>query len=557
MPRQVVAKQWSVVLCDSLEKVFPDQEPRRLNDEIPVVVFPGERGSFQVAFRPPAGADAIALRGVRLEFSSVAGIDVTVNAVGLVPVEVPAFEDADEHYLRTTPGLFPDLLMPADTNEVQAVPGQWRAAWIEIHVAKDASAADTPLGVRVFTGADSAPIAAFTVPVTVAARPLPELAIVNTQWFHCDSLADYYGYEVFSEAHWYAIDNFMQSARGISVNTILTPVWTPPLDTAVGGKRTATQLVGIRVDHDGEYEFDFTSLRRWIALCRKHNMSTLEIGHFFTQWGARYTPAIYVETDAGEEQRFGWHVAAMDPLYRAFLEALVPALLAVLDEEWGLDNVIFHISDEPTAEQLDDYKRSRSVVVDLLEGCTIIDAISDFELYESGAVPVPVVATDHAEKFIRAGVPLWLYYCVAQNKDVANRFIAQPSSRNRVIGTHLFLSGALGFLHWGFNFYSAFHSTRGIDPFRDTCAGNGFIGGDSFLVYPGDGGQPLNSIRYMVFGEAMNDYRAMQLLAELRGDEAVRRIVDSDDGITLSVYSYDADHYRRVLAELADAIAQS
>ncbi|WP_442778690.1 glycoside hydrolase domain-containing protein [Arthrobacter sp. AQ5-05] len=54
-------------------------------------------------------------------------------------------------------------------------------------------------------------------------------------------------------------------------------------------------------------------------------------------------------------------------------------------------------------------------------------------------------------------VPPRLYYCVAQDRAVSNRFISLPSTRNRTIGAQLFLPGAEGFLHWESTF--TIHST--------------------------------------------------------------------------------------------------
>jgi len=155
------------------------------------------------------------------------------------------------------------------------------------------------------------------------------------------------------------------------------------------------------------------------------------------------------------------------------------------------------------------------------------------------------------------GVPnLWVYHCLAQHKDVANRSIGLPSYRNRVLGTQLFLLGVVGFLHWGFNFYNTQYSTRPLNPFQDTCAGGGFIAGDSFIVYPGDGGGPWESLRFPVFAEGMTDHRAMQLLRDLAGMEAVRSIVDPEGTVTATRYSKDPDHYRRVRAALSAEIVQ-
>ena len=186
-------------------------------------------------------------------------------------------------------------------------------------------------------------------------------------------------------------------------------------------------------------------------------------------------------------------------------EQLIPYLISLLDEEWGIDRVIFHISDEPTEEHLESYSAAKAVVTDLLAGMTVVDAISSFEFFQRGLVFLPVVATDHARPFLDHGVePLWLYYWSVQDEGVANRFIAMSSFHNRVLGHQLYLSGASGFLHWGFNFYNSQFSTRSINPFLDTSAGGGFYGGDAFMVYPGPGGEPLTSIRYEVFREAIH-----------------------------------------------------
>ena len=186
------------------------------------------------------------------------------------------------------------------------------------------------------------------------------------------------------------------------------------------------------------------------------------------------------------ERRFGWHTEATDPEYRRLLEALLPALRGVLDAGWGLERVIFHISDEPHgAAMLESYTAARAVVEDLLAGCTIVDALSDYAFYSSGVVEHPIVAIDALDPFFDAEVQgLWMYYCVGQHTGVANRFIGQPSTRNRVLGTQLFRFHAAGFLHWGFNFYNAHLSTRPIDPFQDTTAGGAFLAGDPSSSIP-------------------------------------------------------------------------
>ena len=52
----------------------------------------------------------------------------------------------------------------------------------------------------------------------------------------------------------------MASAAEHGINMLLTPVFTPPLDTAKGGERTTVQLVDVTFA-DGQWSFGFDRLR--------------------------------------------------------------------------------------------------------------------------------------------------------------------------------------------------------------------------------------------------------------------------------------------------------
>ena len=551
----------AMLLCDSLEKIFPDQAPREIDRSLPLIGYRGERTAFQVAVRVPQREIWDNLRAADITVRAPAGVTARVRAVELVPVTLPAPADAGPAYLRTEPGLYPDLLRPvAEGEQLSLITDRWHGIWVDLLIGEDAPAAaggaDAEVSVEVAI-AEGETLAS-TVPLRVVAETLPALDIVNTHWFHSDGLISYYDLEPFSERYWEIHENFLRSAAEMSVNSVLTPVWTPPLDTRVGHTRIPTQLLGIHDDGDGTYRFDPQHLMRWLEICRRVGMRHLEVPHLFTQWGARATPAIYVQTPSGTERRFGWDVAATDPSYRRFVEQLIPYLIALLDEHWGIDKVIFHISDEPNEDHLESYSAARDVVADLLADVTVVDAISSHEFFQRGLVEVPVVATNHGRPFLENGVdPLWLYYCVSQNKGVANRFIALSSAHNRVLGNQLFLAGAEGFLHWGFNFYNAQFSTRAIDPFLDTSAGGGFYAGDAFMVYPGRDGHALTSLRYEVFRDAMLDHRAVRLLEQRAGSEIARSLLATDAFDELEVRAdLDPVELRRIEVRVADALAQ-
>ena len=514
-----------MLLLSSLEKVFLDGEPVENPAEGRLTGLLNETISFQASWR---NLDAEVRTMVRLEVRSPIARFVRVRQVRHVPVRFAAFPDSDENYLRRTPGLYPDLL-----SEPQAAwrvwTDKWESAWIDIEPNDEVVPGVWPVEL-VLTDLEGNELASRTQQVELIDARLPRQTLIHTKWFHCDSLCDYYGVEMFSEEMFRIAENFIRQATRRGINMILTPIHTPPLDTAVGGERLTCQLVGISVD-GGAYRFDFSLLDRWVEMCERNGVEYYEMAHLFTQWGAKHAPKIVATVDGVEKRIFGWETDATGPEYRRFLQAYLPALTGHLRELGIADRCWFHISDEPGLAMLDDYRAAREAVGDLLDGFPVLDALSSFEFYETGAVPKPVPGTNHLQPFLDAGVEgLWTYYCVGQYKDVSNTFISMPSARNRVLGVQLYKFQIEGFLQWGFNFYYSQQSLYPLDPYLITD-GDGFgPAGDCFQVYPGKDGRPEESIRMMVTAEAMNDLRALQLLERLRGREFVLALIE--DGLT-------------------------
>ena len=156
---------------------------------------------------------------------------------------------------------------------------------------------------------------------------LPPQKLINTHWFHTDCLAVYYRIGVFSEEYWRIVGNFMKSAAEHGINMILTPLFTPPLDTMPGTERPTVQLVDV-TRKKGRYSFGFRKLERWIELAEKCGIRYFEISHLFTQWGAKFTPKIMAKVDGAEKRIFGWDVKSDSREYTEFLDAFLPELVA-------------------------------------------------------------------------------------------------------------------------------------------------------------------------------------------------------------------------------------
>ena len=534
-------------LVSSLEKVFLQHEP--CEKKVKVQGFRNEIMTFQVAYT--LVDPAVSRTYVQLEVVSPVKEHVHVRQVEHMPVRYTVPIDADDYYLSKEPGLYPDLLREIGEHTLRIRNGQWDTLWVEIDPAGQLAAGEYPVTIRLKT--EDGSVNEVTQTITVMDALLPEQKLIHTKWFHCDCIADYYQQDIFSEAHWQTIENFMRKAVCGGINMILTPIHTPPLDTRVGGERPTTQLVDVFVEN-GAYRFETEKLRRWIDMCRKCGMKYFEMAHLYTQWGARHAPKIMATVDGEYRQIFGWETEAVGEEYRRFLNAYIPAVRKVLAEENVEAVSVWHISDEPNESMLEDYRAAREQVLPLLDGCFIMDALSSYEFYQRGAVEHPVVSNNHIEKFIEEKVPdLWTYYCCSQYKKVSNMFVAMPSARNRILAVQLFKYNIKGFLQWGYNFYNAQYSDHRINPYW-SLDGDGFVpAGDTFQVYPGPDGQPEESIRMAVTRDAMQDLRAFELLASLESREYVISLIDEglDEKVTFSCYP-QSDEYLQELRKKVD-----
>ena len=488
----------------------------------------GETVSVQAVLQVPA--DHPRLR-VTAAVDSPLGEHLRLRKVEDVPVRLSVHLGTDDYVLDNRPGLYPDLLTPYGGEPVWLQTGTATAFWLDLTVPATLPAGDYPLTFRVTERSEDSlvtPIGeerSIALTLTVKEAVLPEQTLLCTHWMHTDCLAQYYNVPVFSEEYWRITENFMRESADTGSRMLLTPLFTPPLDTAIGGERLTVQLVEVTRSAEGTYSFGFDRLRRWVDTALRAGITHFEMSHLFTQWGAKACPKVMAVTPEGEQRIFGWDTPSDGP-YLEFLAQMLPALTARL-REWGIaDRCWFHLSDEPTDEVLPRYVALKEAIAPYLEGFTLMDALSHYEFYEQGAVAQPVVAINSVEPFLEHAVsPLWVYYCCCLDKGMCNRFIAMPSARNRVLGFQMYLADVKGFLQWGFNFYNSVHSLRPINPFFTTDADGAFPAGDPFLVYPGEDGQPWGSIRQMVFAEALQDMRACQLLEQKLGREAVCALI--------------------------------
>jgi hypothetical protein len=512
-----------------MAKVFLDEIPLRYAQADSAAGFLNESICFQLAYRGERGT------GFRLRVSGPG--PVRILRVQNVAVQLPVYRNNDPDYLRYEPGLYPDFLDDCPSGLVLEADENWRCLFLEVEPGT------LPAGLHRFEISLVSILGSIlcekTMLVHVIGAGLPDHGLKYTRWFHCDALSAYYNVPVFSQAHWKIIENFLQKAAQRGMNTVLTPIHTPPLDTDIGAERQTVQLVKVFWNDPNHFEFDFSLLDRWIHLCLRLGIQYFEMAHLYTQWGAAAAPKIVASTPDGERRIFGWDTPACSEEYQKFLSQYLPALTEHLHALGVSDRCYFHISDEPGRENRDAYLAAKRQAAPYLNGFPLIDALSDASLYDDGTVERPVAATDAIGPFLDRKVPgLWAYYCCGQHRFVSNSFIAMPGERTRILGAQLYKYQITGFLQWGYNFYFGRNSRNAVNPFR-TCDGDGvWPAGDPFLVYPSADGRAMDSLRGYLTQKAFDDVRALKLLETLTGRENVLSLLDRTLGKDLSFAVY-------------------
>lgn len=538
------------IIVSSQEKVFIDQKISDFKPLERISVLKGERLSLQLIYTYESTRSPYLHAAIRIkpELSGSLASLVNLRDVCHIPVDKPINNaGTDDNYLRKTPGIYPDVLRPLHYGaSLNIAMDMLSSTWIDIDIPRDLEAGEHTLAIKVDGGDWGVTEGKITVDVINA--ELPREDIYFTQWFHADCLANFYNVEVWSERHWEIVESFVGVARRNGINLLLTPVFTPPLDTQVGGERRTTQLVGVKRDGD-KYTFDFTLLDRWIAMCNRQGVEYLEISHLFTQWGAEHAPKVMATVDGEYKRLFGWETAATGEEYSTFLRTFLKELIAHLKKTGDDKRCFFHVSDEPGLQHLENYKAAKAIIADIIKGYPMIDALSKFDFYKTGALETPICSNNHITPFLEAGVEnLWTYYCVSQPVDVSNRYVSMPSWRTRSIGMQMFKYNIKGFLHWGYNFYNNQYSEDPLNPFLETSAAATFPTGDSFSVYPAMNGTALESIRLVVFYEALQDIKAMKLCESLYSHDEVVSAMEEVFGkeITFETCTKSSDMMLRI-----------
>ena len=520
-------RDFEILPISAMEKVRGDTRPILFEKENSVLF--GERFGFQVAYRSVGYGFA----DISYEIEGISKENVEVYLVREMPCTYPVSACSDDYLLTTASCVMPDLLAPVSSCGIVARDGYWQSIYLRIHGLERGK---HRIRFSLFD-ANKELLGRIEYTLHVLKDTLPLSDLVCTYWIHYDSIADYYKFPLFSDSYNKILQSFISDAVAHGLTMLLTPLFTPPLDTGIGKERMTVQLVDVK--RKGlNYEFDFSRLGQFMRLAEECGVQYFEMSHLFTQWGAKCAPKIVATVDGEEKKIFGWETSALSEEYTAFLSAFLPKLRIWLMQNGYYERCCFHLSDEPNADTLEHYKKCSAFVKRYLPDAKFADAMSHYEYVEEGLLDMPFVATSATDDFIQKGIKdYYVYYCTTQrDKFLSNRFLSMPLERTRILGIQMYRNDVRGFLHWGYNYYYSFLSREPINPFAVTDCMGRYQSGDSFIVYPGENGV-LGSIRNEAFYQGLQDYRALKLLEKKIGREKVCTFLE-ENGMAENFHDY-------------------
>ena len=466
-----------------------------------------ERFSFQVVLR----LERQERQRVRVEAAGPGGWAVRVRRVGYVPLlhhntpVEPADEDLDGRGM--IPGYVPDPLF--DEDSLLLPQDETHAFWISVYPGRTATPGRHRIAVTVVPERGRPVRMAATVYLHDVALA-PRRGFHVTHWFYVDSLIDWYRTDLFDERFWSILPAYVRDVAAHGQDTLYVPAFTPPLD----GVKRPSQLLRVRRRGTRAWSFDWRDTARYVRLARSCGVGRFEWCHLFTQWGARNAIRVY-EGQGGGKLLWPPDTPADSPVYRAFLGQYLPRLHRFLQEEGILGRSMFHVSDEPHGDdQRENYRRARAMLHELAPWMKTADALSQIEFARQGLVDLPIPIISSAPGFVSEGVACGCYYCGGPRGRHLNRLLDTPLAKIAMHGMLFYRWPFRMFLHWGYNYWYESQTRRLIDPFTVQDGGwwdRGWAYGDPFVVYPGASG-PIDSMRWEVFGESLQDYRLLQTL---------------------------------------------
>lgn len=492
----------AVWLESSLHRVYPKTSPGGTN--VDLIAPRNGKISFQACVQ---NRSTHPLK-VQCNISGAEDLTAQVRAVGLVPMPhlTPNTDVSELEGTEFLPGLVPDPLYPQDSLVIG--PQESRSFWISLRIPATASPGSHALKVNLSLGdgKEKVELPAQVEVSQVVVQARHDFPVIH--WWRGEATWDYYHTGMFDE-RWYKLTRAqLEDMLDHGSDVVYVPVFFDRRETF----KHPCQLLIVNEPRPGKYVFDWSEVKKFTDMVKEIGFKQFEWSHMWIYWGVENPMRIYKKVDEKYVMLWPPDTKATSETYLNFLRQFLPEFHDFLVREKMLGVSYFHLSDEPgSGQHVENYRRARKVLHELAPWMKVMDALSDIRYGKEGLTDMPIPMVSAAQAYIDAKIPHWVYYCCGPEGPWLNRFMDTPLAKVRMSGWLFYHLGAKGFLHWGFNYWDKMEKEEAGDPFHDASNGDwpGIPYGDPFMIYPGEQG-PIDSLRWEVFSESLQDYAILQ-----------------------------------------------
>lgn len=353
-----------------------------------------------------------------------------------------------------------------------------------------------------------------------------------TNWFSLKNMAIFHGEELWTDRHWKIIKEYAETM-------------------AEGRQNVFWVTLQDMFDKEGEeFVLQNNRLEKLIRIFTDAGLHYIEfapLAHRTNNDWSSTTLSSNIQPDVKVNSPEGYQ----------FYEQVFQQLKNIIEENDWNGRALFHISDEPTDEVVEDYKVFVEHLRKYFPETAILEATMTLGLSEAVDYWCPQVQEyqkhqDFFEKRKEAGDQVWVYTCLIPGGKWLNRLLDQHKLRQVFLGWSLAKFELGGFLHWGLNHYNTPNPLLRsvVDHPHAPNTKNKLPAGDTHVIYPGIDG-PWSSLRFNAHRLGMEDAELFKLLDQKQRDELMSPCFSSFDE-----YTTDVDIYRDIRRKLLDKMDQ-
>jgi len=500
-----VDNPWDVAKKSSADRVMTCAQQDTASMQ--VVLVDGEDFLLTISHEPAFW------KGGRLPIYRLAvdcSLNTDIQVIGLI-------EDTDR-ILKSDPVL--------DVQTVFVEQAKVQQIWVECSTGKETLPGDYVGTVRLYRHEmfeDESLVGECHFTVTVKPITLPSS---NEYQFHLDlfqhpsNIARYYHVPLWSDDHFGLLAQYLEAMGRLGQKAVSVFVSEIPYI----GQRSYLlpnpsdmfeySMVRTVKDNNGTFRYDFSTLDRYVDLASRYGIhDVIDVFGLLSIWrddDAGYGPLVPDHPDTvrvryfDEADQVYKYVRSMDAL-REFIQA---AERHFIDQGW-IERIRV-IADEPS--DVDAFRMQVARLAEIAPTLHTKVAINHVEFIQEDLpgvtdyVPLLTAVTAQYARLqaLQANVSGKILYYVCCVPDFPNTFIGSPPLESRLIPWLVEKLGLDGFLRWSF--------TAWVErPYQDLQFRDWRFG-DSFLVYPGNSGHPVLSLRYKWLLQGIRDYEVMQIL---------------------------------------------